>query len=239
MTETTTTSTSGPITIDDVRSALSTVGGDPFATNAGALQRIIGRGSNATVQKCLEQIRAEVRPVVEIAPGTIPKPPADAIDAMWSAAWSAAQVHTLSRLEKVTSEREQLAGALAQLTQDHAGQGRIIDELTSTAAAAASEAAAALAAVQAEREQLSADFVKAQSDAAAAALAAAMAIEHVKTDFERLKAEGEARVALMTRDAQIAAQTMQGTIDELNRQIHARDMLLAQVHAPAPQGDQK
>ena len=230
MTETTT--NSGPITIDDVRAALSAVGGDPFSTNAGALQKSIGRGSNATVQKYLEQIRAEVRPPIAIEPGTIPKAPSEAIDAMWAAAWSAAQVHTLSRLEKVTSEREQLTVTLAQITQDLAGQGRVIDELTSSAAAAASDAAAALVKVQAEREQLAADLAKAQADAANAAAAASMAAERAKTDFERLKAASEAQVAVMTRDAEIAAKTMQGTIDELNRQIHARDLLLAQVHAP-------
>lgn len=225
--------TSGPITLDDVRVALGNT--DPFATNAGALQKIIGRGSNATVQKHLESIRAELRPPVEVAPGSIPKAPADAVDAMWAVAWSAAQVHTLSRLEKVTSEREQLAAALAQVTQDREGQGRVIDELTSAAATAATEAAATLAAAQGEREQLAADLAKAQADAAAATLASNMALERAKTDFESLKMASEARVAVMTRDAEIAAKTMQGTIDELNRQIHARDMLLAQVHAPAPE----
>ena len=148
----------------------------------------------------------------------------------------------ISRLEKVTSEREQLAAARAQLEQDLAGQGRVIDELTSTAAAAASDAANALAKVQAEREQLAADFAKAQADVAALTTASNMAAERAKTDFERLKAESDAQVAILKRDAQIAAQAMQTTIDNLNAQVHQRDLLLAQVHAPAApqgQGDQK
>ena len=52
MTETTT--PTGPITIDDVRQALADFRLNPSSTNAGAIRKIIGRGSYATVQKHLD-----------------------------------------------------------------------------------------------------------------------------------------------------------------------------------------
>jgi uncharacterized protein YoxC len=224
--------TSGPITLADVRAALGDT--DPSNTNASALRQVIGRGSYATIQKHLDAIRAELLPVVPLAPGQAPAAPAEAVAAVWAAAWSAAQAHTLGRLEIVTTQREQLAAQVAQLKQDLASALAQVDASTEAAAAISASTDQALAQAQAEREQLDADFSKVQAAAAAAALASDMAMERAKTDFERLKMESEARVAVMTRDAEIAAKTMQGTIDELNRQIHARDMLLAQVHAPAP-----
>ena len=95
---------SGPISLADVRQALADT--DPSGTNAGALRKIMGRGSYATIQKHLDAIRQERAPVVPVAPGTTPAPPADAVAAIWGAAYAAAQVLTLGRLEIVTAERD-------------------------------------------------------------------------------------------------------------------------------------
>jgi hypothetical protein len=208
----------GPITLADVRQALGDT--NPSNTNAGALRAILGRGSYATIQKHLDAIRAERSPVVPVAPGAAPTAPADAVAAIWGAAWSQAQALTLGRLEAVTEQRDQLGGTVAQLGQDLASALASVDAGEAAAATASAEQVAALAEAQAE--------AKAATEQAEAMK---QALEAAKTALDRLKVEGDARVALMTRDAQIAAQVMQTTIDNLNAQVHQRDMLLSQVHA--------
>lgn len=69
---------SGPISLADVRQALADT--DPSDTNAGTLRKIMGRGSYATIQKHLDAIRQERAPVVPVAPGTTPAPPADGLE---------------------------------------------------------------------------------------------------------------------------------------------------------------
>ena len=48
----------GPITADDVRSALGEV--DPNSTNASTLRKLLGRGSLSTIQRHLDAIRFEL-----------------------------------------------------------------------------------------------------------------------------------------------------------------------------------
>ncbi|MBK6559920.1 MAG: DNA-binding protein [Comamonadaceae bacterium] len=50
---------SGPISLADVRQALADT--DPSGTNAGALRKIMGRGSYPTIQKHLDAIRQNAR----------------------------------------------------------------------------------------------------------------------------------------------------------------------------------
>ena len=69
--------TTGPVTFDDVRQALGDQ--DPAGTNAGALRKLLGRGSLSTIQKHLDALRAQaVQPAVE-APGKVPDAPQDLI----------------------------------------------------------------------------------------------------------------------------------------------------------------
>lgn len=209
----------GPITLDDVRQALADT--DPTATNAGALQKLIGRGSNATVQKHLDAIRAERAPA-PVAPGQTPAAPADAIAAVWAAAWAQAQVHTLGRLEIVTAQREQLAGKVAQLGQDLAAAQAQVDESAAAGAALSAATDAALANADA-----------AAADGAAELAAAKQALEATKIDFERLKAESQASLALAQKDAANAALTLQSTIDRLTDQVGELKSLL---HHPKTKG---
>ena len=75
--------TTGPVTFDDVRAALGDQ--DPTGTNAGAVRRIIGRGSLSTIQKHLDTLRAQaVQPAAE-APGKVPDAPQDLIQGVWAA----------------------------------------------------------------------------------------------------------------------------------------------------------
>ena len=214
--------TTGPITIDDVRAALADT--DPASTNAGALRRIIGRGSNATVQNHLNTIRAELLPVAPVAPGAAPAAPTEALAAIWSAAYAAAQVLTLGRLETVTAQREQLAGTVAQQAQDLSAALDQVDAMTDAATMTASNATAAAAAVAQE-------LAKSQADA----LAATEALQGVRAALERSKADAAHAAQLAERDAQIAAHAMQSTIDRLNDQVSELKSLLIVRTTPAPQ----
>lgn len=212
----------GPITLEDVRAALGDH--DPSSTNASALRAVIGRGSFATIQKHLDAIRAELVPVVPVAPGTAPTAPAETLAAIWSAAYSAAQVLTLGRLERVTAEREQLTIAVAQQSADLAAALAQVDDMTDAATMAAVNAAEAAA-------QQAQELAKAQADA----LAATEALQGTRSALERMKADAEHAAALATRDAQIAAQAMQSTIDRLNDQVSELKSLLIVRTTPAPE----
>ena len=205
--------TTGPITLEDVRAALGDT--DPASTNAGALRNAIGRGSNATVQKHLDAIRAELVPVVQLAPGAAPAAPAEAVAAIWSAAYAAAQLLTLGRLEGVTAQREQLAGTVAQQAQDLAAALAQVDAMTDATTTAAGNAATAAA-------QQAQELVKVQGEATAAI----EALQGTRAALERAQADAAHAAALAERDAQIAAQAMQSTIDRLNDQVSELKSLL-------------
>ena len=196
MTQTTT----GPITLADVKSALGDT--DPSSTNAGAVRAIIGRGSYATIQKHLDTIRAELAPVPPVAPGTAPGAPTMLIDQVWVAAWTAAQALTLGRLETVTAERD-AARALAEVqAQDVAALSGEVDTLTEATADAKTAAAASREALVTFGERAEAELAE-----HATAIAAANA------EIEKLKMEATAAAELAKRDAQIERQSLQAAID--------------------------
>ena len=210
MTQTTTT---GPITLADVKAALGDT--NPSSTNAGAVRSIIGRGSYATIQKHLDTIRVEHAPVMPVAPGTAPTAPTEAVAVIWGAAWAQAQVLTLGRLETVTAARDQLADKVAQLGQDLSSALAQVDTATDAAATLIAATDATLASAQAERDAALQDASHAKQ-----------ALEALKTAFERLKAEGQTNVALAEKDAQNAALTLQATIDRLTDQVGELKSLL-------------
>ena len=210
MTQTTTT---GPITLADVKAALGDT--NPSSTNAGAVRSIIGRGSYATIQKHLDTIRVEHAPVMPVAPGTAPTAPTEAVAVIWGAAWAQAQVLTLGRLETVTAARDQLADKVAQLGQDLSSALAQVDTATDAAATLIAATDATLASAQAERDAALQDASHAKQ-----------ALEALKTAFERLKAEGQTNVALAEKDAQNAALTLQATIDRLTDQVGKLKSLL-------------
>lgn len=216
---TSTTSVNTPVALDDVRAALADT--DPNQTNAGALRLRLGRGSLATIQKHLEAIRAERAPAAP-APGAAPAAPAEAVAALWSAAYSAAQVLVLGRLDKVTEEREQLAGTVARLEQDLG------------AALAQADADGEAAAAQAQTLREAADAAQAVAEAADAEAAdLKQALERARIDFERLLAESKAAEALLKKEAENAVLTLQNTIDRLTDQVgELKSMLPRQGQAP-------
>ena len=102
--------TTGPVTFDDVRQALGDQ--DPAQTNAGALRKLLGRGSLSTIQKHLDTLRTQaVQPAVE-APGKVPDAPQDLIQVVWAQAWATAQALVQTALATAQGRAEALANLL-------------------------------------------------------------------------------------------------------------------------------
>lgn len=102
--------TTGPVAFDDVRAALGDQ--DPAATNAGALRKLLGRGSLSTIQKHLDTLRTQaVQPAVE-APGKVPDAPQDLIQVVWAQAWATAQALVQTALATAQGRAEALANLL-------------------------------------------------------------------------------------------------------------------------------
>lgn len=108
----------GPLTLNDTRAALGDI--DPNATNAGALRRLLGRGSLSTIQKHLDSLRIEAAgPEPELSSASAaPEVPRDLVAAVWSAAWAAAQARTLGALAQAQARVAAQAAALAVAQAD-------------------------------------------------------------------------------------------------------------------------
>lgn len=181
-----------PVTLDDVRAALDGV--DPRTTNAGALRAKLGRGSVSTIQKHLDKLRAELTPTVADETST-PPAPADAVAAIWGAAWSAAQAQTERRLNLVTQERDAAREQLALRTSDLEAMSvefdKTVDVLANTIAEvrsrlAETEALGAAAATEAtaRADQLAAELAAVRAELDSVRRDAAHAAELAKRDGE-------------------------------------------------------
>lgn len=157
MTDTTAPTHAGPVTLDDVRNALA--GTDANNTNAGALRKLLGRGSNATIQRHLDTLRAEtVAPMADLA-GSAPDTPKELVTALWQAAWVHAQARTASALAQAYAESKAQAVALATAQADTASalmQADSAAEALERAVQDAREAAHAHA-IELERARLAQD----------------------------------------------------------------------------------
>ena len=206
----------GPITLADVRSALA--GTDPSSTNAGKVREKLGRGSFATIQKHLQALRDELAPVVPVAPGATPAAPADAVAAIWGAAWAQAQVLTLGRLEIVTAERDAAVALASAQAQDVFALSTEIDTKT-----AIFEENTAVFEQELEKSKSTEEKVTARAQALAQELAAA------KVEIEKIKAEAASAAALADREAQIKLQTLQTVLDKAIGEVSDYKSLLARL----------
>lgn len=103
------------ITRDDVRVALSDV--DPNSTNAGRIREILKRGSLQTIQKFLEEIRAEKVPQVQQI-SEVPNAPKDLINAVWQAAYQSAQSQSFNLVATSIALKEQALARVVTLEKD-------------------------------------------------------------------------------------------------------------------------
>lgn len=130
----------GPVTFDEI----SAIIGDSEIPNAGKMRTLLGdRGSNTTIQKHLDAIRAARAPAAPAADAA-PAAPAEALAALWSAATAAATAHVYVRIESISAERDALRLMVQQLEGDRAAANEEVDaERTRSALATAAAAAAA------------------------------------------------------------------------------------------------
>jgi len=214
----------GPVTLDDVRATLGDT--DPNSTNAGAVRRLLGRGSLSTIQRHLDALRKEgVAQALDVA-GAAPDAPKDLIAAIWSSAWAAAQARTAGALAQSQQQAQALAQALAVAQSDAAA-----------AQADADESAQALALMQQQSQQIheahatalaaAQALAEAQQQAAAQELAQARhALEHTKQAAALAAAQHEAGIA-----------ALRGEVDRLISQLADLRAALGRSAPSTPRDD--
>lgn len=195
------------VTIDDVRTVVADM--DPNLTNASKVRALLGgRGSFETIQKHLNTLRQELATAAAppVAADAVPALPADAAQAMWVAAWTAAQVQTMRRTEALAAERDAARLKLEALSQDVAGLIATVDEQATQLEQAAADRAADEAAHLDELAKMQADQARAAADRAD------QAAELERTRQELAKTQTEAQHA-----DQLAEQGRQAMRTELGR----------------------
>lgn len=208
----------GPVTFDDVRAALGEQ--DPATTNAGALRKLLGRGSLSTIQKHLDSLRAQAAQPAEEVVGEVPKPPQDLIQGVWAHAWSQAQAMVQTALASAQARAEALAHLLGIAQQD-----------ATAAQSEADEAREALVAVQARLDGLEGQHADAVNRMQAAhqeqvlALRAGISEAHQEAE----QARHELAVAKARHEADLAV--LRG---ELDRQVSQLADLRAALQRPLP-----
>lgn len=214
------------VTLEDVRQQLDVLQLDARKTNAAVIQRALGRGGTSTVQKHLDAIRAELnRPVVVVADGEIPTGPKEALDALWRAAWSAAQLQTSAALATALLERDR---ARSELETARADLEALDMELTTAQVLASSAAEAAQAAQQAQeaaQAALVAAQAQAQADGEAALQAALQAQEAAQSQAQAIQAAHALEIA----HAETRIATLQGQLDRMVEQLAEVKSLLPRV----------
>lgn len=222
MTEQNQNTAASKVTIDDVRAVIGE--GDPNQTNASKVRTLLGRGSFETIQKHLSTLRLELAAalVPTVSADQVPPVPTDAAASMWAAAYTAAQVLTLARSEKLAAERDAAVLQMEVMTVDLAGLVSAVDEQAAQLDRAAVTVAQVQAAHLSDVDQAKAGLLAA-ADELAAAKAAAEASEAV------LRAQivdlGH-KVQVVEKDAANAALTLQVTIDRLTDQVGELKSLL-------------
>jgi DNA repair exonuclease SbcCD ATPase subunit len=213
-------------------------GTDLHSTNASKVRTLLGgRGSFETIQKHLNTLRAELAAAAAppVAADQVPVMPADAAQAMWVAAWTAAQVQTLRRTELLAAERDSALLKLETMSQDLADQVQTMD----AQAGELERAAAAVAAVQAAHL---ADLEKSKADLAVAAADRAQVVQELeRTRQELAQARADAAHAaelaesgrVMMRE-ELARLTDQ--VGELKAHLYKRAESAPAVVTPSPAG---
>ena len=210
----------GNITFEDVRIALGNT--DPDETHAGKLRAIIGRGSNKTVQIHLDAIRKARAPAMPGTQAPPPAPPKDAMEAVWTAAWLAAQAHTYGRAERLSAERDAALQIAVTRASEIAGLNEDVDALREKITLDEASSAAATEALA----KANADAAEARASEQASAAKAATHVTSLESIIERLGAIGKHDAEIAKRDAQLAEQSMQKTIDRLTDQVGELKSLL-------------
>ena len=227
----------GPVGFEDVRAALGDQ--DPASTNAGALRKVLGRGSLSTIQKHLDSLRAQAAQPAAPEAGEVPKPPQDLIQGVWAHAWAAAQALVQTALASAQARAEGLAVALgiaqadAVAAQAEADSAR--DELGAVQArldGLEGQHAAAIERMQDAHQQqvlaLRAGLAEARQEAEAAQHELAVAQARNALETATLRGELDRQISVMA-DLRMA---LQRPLTPVPKQGSAADQ-----KAPDPQGE--
>jgi len=204
--------TDGPITYADVLAAIPRgPDGELLAdkTNAAVVRASLGRGGQGTVQRHLNDIRAELEAMKQPSPPqSAPVAPSATVDALWQAAYVAASVHVLSRLEALASQREALQTRLATQDADleaaNAESDRLRDE---TSAAVVARDAAQSSLVDREAQLISDRDHEHQARLA------------VEAELARDRESAKHAIELAAAQWEIERRTMQAQIDRLQERL--------------------
>lgn len=203
------------ITFEDVRDALGE--SDPNLTNADKIRTALGRGSFATIQKHLETLRESLRVAeTSVDVSSVPAPPLDLVNVLWSAAFNAAQNVFLLKHEKVLSQRDHLSASLELMNSDFNSLASRLDsiqlELTESSQVRDS-AVSTLINAQTDLNELQASFDRLKDLSSVDALQAALASSN--------------ELQLLQRDRIIERQALQATVDVLTGQVGELKSLLS------------
>lgn len=239
--DTTSTQPAARVTKEDVLLALGDT--DPNRTNASALRAILGRGGNTTIQKILEEIRAErAAPLPTFDTELVPPPPAalaeffDSVTtslrvSAWPAAWAHAQALTFGKLDLSTAELERLKNEFAVLHQDKIGADTEIDELRDALAQQIESEGVKLDAVGERVQQLEGELALAHVELAALKQQLEQAAALAQRDIEQARRDAAQAAALAQRDAELKDAAHQRDRDRLMDQVAE---LKALLYRPAP-----
>ncbi len=196
----------GPVTIDDVRAALGNT--NPNNTNAGAIRKLLGRGSLSTIQKHLDALRIEGAAQSLEVGGAAPDAPKDLMSALWAHAWAAAQARTAGALAAAQQQVQVLDQALLVAQQDAAAAQQEADETAQALSDICQQAA------DAKAEHVAA-LEAAQALAAAQQALQAQELAQVRSDLEH----SQQAAALAAAQHAAGAAAMRGELDRLVNQL--------------------
>lgn len=210
----------GPVTFDEVAAAVEAHGEIP---NAGKMRALLGdRGSNTTIQKHLDAIRAARAPAPAPVAPVAPAAPAEALAALWSAATTAVTASVYTRMESITAERDTLKEQAQQLAQDLSAA---LEE-SDTARAEADAARTAAAADADTAGEALAEMERVQTQLATATASAAAAAEAATAEIKRITEAATAAAALAAKETALKTQELQSALDrQIDKYVELRGML--------------
>lgn len=202
----------GPVGFDEINAII----GDGEIPNAGKMRALLGdRGSNTTIQKHLDAIRAARAPAAAPAATVAQVAPAEALAALWTAATTAVTASVYTRMESVTAERDTLKEQAQQLAQDLTAALEDSDTARAETDAARTAAAAAAAAADATTAEITRITAAAETAAAAAT-----------AEITRISTAAETAAALAARDTALATKELQAALErQIEKYTELRGML--------------
>ena len=160
-----------------------------------------------------------------LADGEIPVPPKEALDALWRAAWSAAQLHTSAALATALLERDQARSQLETARADL----EVMDMELTTALVLSTNATEQAQAAQAAQAGLQAALQAAQAQAQADGEAALQAALQAQESAQAAAAAAQAAHALEIAHFETRIATLQGQLDRMVEQLAEVKSLLPRV----------